>query len=66
MTKIVNFIGIRKKGPKNGEKCLFFWEIWDKINKLEDIERMVVLRSSPNNMEQLLKFSNLYLKPILS
>ena len=27
---------------------------------------MVVLCSSPNNMEQLLKFSNLYLKPILS
>ena len=26
---------------------------------------MVVLRSSPNDMKQLLKFSNFYLKPIL-
>ena len=26
---------------------------------------MVALRSSPNDMEQLLKFSNLYLKPKL-
>ena len=26
---------------------------------------MVVLRSSPNDLEQLLKFSNFYLKPIL-
>ena len=65
MTKIVNIIGVRKKGPKNGEKCLFFGEIRKKITELEYLKKMVVLRSSPNDMEQLLKFSNCYLKPNL-
>ena len=65
MTNIVNFIGVRKKRAKNGEKCLFFWEIMNKITELEYIQKMVVLRSSPNDMKQLLKFSKFYLKPNL-
>ena len=40
-----------KKGPKTGEKCLFFWEIRNKISKLLDIENKVVLRSSANDRE---------------
>ena len=62
MTKIVNFIGVRKKGPKN---VCFFGEIRNKITELEYLKKMVVLRSSPNDMEQLLKFSNFNLKPNL-
>ena len=52
-----------KKGAKNGENVCFFWEIMNKITELEYIKKMVVLRSSPNDMKQLLKFSNFYLKP---
>ena len=37
----------------------------NKITELECIQKMVVLRSSPNDMKQLLKFSNFYLKPNL-
>ena len=62
MTKIVNFIGVRKKRAKN---VCFFGEIRNKITELEYLKKMVVLRSSPNDMEQLLKFSNFYLKPNL-
>ena len=61
MTNIVNFIGVRKKRAKKR----FFWEIMNKITELEYIQKMVVLRSSPNDMKQLLKFSNFYLKPNL-
>ena len=39
-----------------------FWEIMNKITELEYIQKMVVLLSSPNDMKQLLKFSNFYLK----
>ena len=65
MTKIVNFSGVPKKRAKKGQKCLFFGEIRNKITELEYLKKMVVLRSSPNDMEQLLKFSNFYLKPNL-
>ena len=54
-----------KKGQKTA-KCLFFEKSVNKITKLLDIVNKLVLRSLPNDMEQLLKFSNLYLKPILS
>ena len=54
-----------KKGPKKGQKCLYFGEIMNKITELEYIQKMVVLRSSPNDMKQLSKFSNFYLKPNL-
>ena len=30
------------------------------------ISKILIIRSSPNDMEQLLKISNLYLKPILT
>ena len=62
MTNIVNFIGVRKKRAKN---VCFLGEIMNKITELEYIKKMVVLRSSPNDMKQLLKFSNFYLKPNL-
>ena len=62
MTKIVNFVGVRKKRAKN---VCFFVEIRNKNTELEYLKKMVVLRSSPNDMEQLLKFSNFYLKPNL-
>ena len=62
MTNIVNFIGVRKKRAKN---VCFFAEKMNKITELEYIQKMVVLRSSPNDMKQLLKFSNFYLKPNL-
>ena len=62
MTNIVNFIGVRKKRAKH---VCFFGEIKNKITELEYIQKMVVLRSSPNDMEQLLKFLNFYLKPNL-
>ena len=42
-----------------------FGEIRNKITELEYLKKMVVLRSSPNDMEQLLKFSKFYLKPNL-
>ena len=65
MTNIVNFIGVRKKRAKKGRKMSVFWEIMNKITELEYIQKMVILRSSPNDMKQLLKFSNFYLKPNL-
>ena len=50
---------------KKGEKCMFFGGIRNKITELEYIQKMVVLRSSPNDMKQLLNFYNFYLKPNL-
>ena len=54
-----------KKGQKRVKNVCFFAEIRNKIPELEYLKKMVVLRSSPNDMEQLLKFSNIYLKPNL-
>ena len=52
-------------GPKTSKNVCFFGEIRNKITELEYLKKMAVLRSSPNDMEQLLKFSNFYLKPYL-
>ena len=50
-------------GQKRAKNVCFFGEIMNKITELEYIQKMVVLRSSPNDMKQLLKFSNFNLKP---
>ena len=65
MTKIVNFIGARKKGQEKGKMSVFLGKsgIKSPSYKISKIEWSYV---HPNDMEQLLKFSNLYLKPILT
>ena len=65
MTKIVNFFVVREKRAKKRREISVFWGNQEYNHRVRIYQKMVVLRSSPNEMKQNLKFSNFYIKPNL-